>query len=178
MLSPATPYEGADDLLCAVSSGFDADGDSISYNFSWLVDGVPFGGAIDTATSGTVPAMNTFKWEVWQCSVTATDGIDNGPVVSASVTIDVPWAGLITFSNCGQTGRSGPTQSMCDLAYAGEPFGSGECDFWVPVLDSSPAPQPISLTSVLGRLTVSGPISPARFRWYWGCAEDRGRTTR
>ena len=65
--------------------------------------------------------MNTFNGEVWQCSVTATDGIDNGPVVSASVTIDVPWAGLITFSNCGQTGRTGPTQSMCDLAYAGEP---------------------------------------------------------
>ena len=50
VLSPATPYEGADDLLCAVSGGFDADGDSISYSL-WLVDGVPFGGAIDTATA-------------------------------------------------------------------------------------------------------------------------------
>ena len=33
--------------------------------------------------------------------------------------MDSDWAGALTFTNCGQTGHTGPSQSQCDGAYAG-----------------------------------------------------------
>ena len=39
-LSPASPVEGIDDLVCSASGSSDADGDSVSYSYSWTVDGV------------------------------------------------------------------------------------------------------------------------------------------
>ena len=58
-LSPASPVEGIDDLVCSASGSSDADGDSVSYSYSWTVDGLAH-----NSNSSTVAAVNTFAGEV------------------------------------------------------------------------------------------------------------------
>ena len=53
-LSPASPVEGIDDLVCSASGSSDADGDSVSYSYSWTVDGLAH-----NSNSSTVAAVNT-----------------------------------------------------------------------------------------------------------------------
>ena len=65
-LSPASPVEGIDDLVCSASGSSDADGDSVSYSFGWTVDGVAFNGATSSVSSSTVFAVNTFAGEIWR----------------------------------------------------------------------------------------------------------------
>ena len=71
VLSPTAPVENVDDLVCVASGSNDADGDSISYSFTWTVDGVAFNGATSSGASSIVPAINTFASELWECSVVA-----------------------------------------------------------------------------------------------------------
>jgi len=88
-ISPATPIEAIDDLVCAITSASsDDDGDSLLYTFTWTVDSASFGGASTTTHSGdTVPASATSDGELWACTVTPHDGDDAGSDASASVTI-------------------------------------------------------------------------------------------
>ena len=51
--------------------------------------------------------------------MTPNDGAEDGSTGSASVTIDSDWAGALTFTNCGQSGRTGPSQNQCDSTYSG-----------------------------------------------------------
>ena len=119
-LSPSVPLEGIDALVCTVDSvSSDIDGDSISYGFSWTVDSAPYSNATDTSLNSTVAGTETFAGEEWICSVTPNDGTDDGISTDTSVIIDSDWAGLLEFTNCGQTGRIGPSQSSCDSEYSG-----------------------------------------------------------
>jgi hypothetical protein len=119
-ISPTAPIEGTDDLVCTVdSASSDIDGDSISYSFSWTVDGTPYSNATDTSMDSTVAGTETFAGEEWICSVTPNDGTNNGGSVDSNVTIDADWAGVLEFTNCGQTGQNGPSQSQCDSEYSG-----------------------------------------------------------
>lgn len=118
-ITPQAPVENVDDLTCSGSSATDLDGDAVTYVFSWTVDGVAFNGATSSFTSSTVAAINTFAGEAWECTVTPTDGSDAGASVSTTVVISSDWSGALTFTNCGQSGRDGPSQSQCDSAYAG-----------------------------------------------------------
>jgi len=81
-ISPLDP-QTADGLSVAISSAsIDPDGDSVSYTYSWLRDGV------DTAeTTTAVDASATAKDQVWTVVVTPTDGSITGDAGSASVTI-------------------------------------------------------------------------------------------
>jgi hypothetical protein len=81
-ISPVDP-QTADGLSVAISSAsIDPDGDSVSYTYSWLRDGV------DTAETATaVDASATAKDQVWTVVVTPTDGSITGDAGSASVTI-------------------------------------------------------------------------------------------
>ncbi|MFO7946329.1 MAG: FlgD immunoglobulin-like domain containing protein [Armatimonadota bacterium] len=83
-VTPDQPYT-TEDLTVAASGSTDADGgDTVSYAYQWYKDGV-HQGDYDDAT--TIPASATTKGEVWRCDVTPSDGTDNGPVGSDSVTI-------------------------------------------------------------------------------------------
>jgi len=99
-ISPSSPTEGTDDLICAIdTASTDADGDSISYTFSWSVDGLayPAGDTADTATwtgpdttiytDDTVPGVDTLDGETWVCTVTADDGTDSSNSISTFVTV-------------------------------------------------------------------------------------------
>jgi hypothetical protein len=76
--TPTTPavdvtpnYPEADDILtCSVvTASTDADGDAITYTYSWTVNGVA-----SAITTATVAASYTSDGETWLCSVTASDG--------------------------------------------------------------------------------------------------------
>jgi hypothetical protein len=99
-ISPASPEEGNDDLICDIdTASTDADSDTISYTFVWSVDGLdyPGGDTADTATwlgpdttifvDDTVPGSDTLEGETWVCTVTADDGTDSASSVSTFVTI-------------------------------------------------------------------------------------------
>lgn len=88
-VSPAAPVEGLDDLVCEVTTASsDADGQSVDYDVAWEVDGVAFTATSTTTLSGdTVSYADTAAGELWTCTVTPTDGSDDGPAGSDSVTI-------------------------------------------------------------------------------------------
>ena len=44
---------------------------------------------------------------LWECVVEASDGTDVTPT-TADIEVDADWDGALTFTNCGQTGRTGP----------------------------------------------------------------------
>jgi hypothetical protein len=98
---PVYPEAMVDDIVCSIGTGStDADGDSISYSFTWDVDGVPYlaGGGADTGDTAsgwlgaitatepgdTVPGEDTRDNQTWTCSVTPNDGADDGPVAEVT----------------------------------------------------------------------------------------------
>jgi len=105
--------------VCSVDTpATDADGDTLTYAFSWEVDGAPYGGTV-IATSSTIPGADTTTGEAWACSVSANDGVDTGPaaVVSVGVTpqeITHPGGGQMIRIEAG-TFEMGctPGQSSC-----------------------------------------------------------------
>ncbi|MBJ92940.1 MAG: hypothetical protein CMP23_00545 [Rickettsiales bacterium] len=74
----------ADTLACSiVVNSHDADGDEIEYSVAWTVDGV------DAGIEGfTVDSELTTRGEVWACSVTPSDGLNDGDSGTIAVTID------------------------------------------------------------------------------------------
>ena len=116
--SGAVVPEETDDLICSASGGTDPDGEANSLTYSWTSD-------LGASVSGdTVPSSQTQLSESWTCEVESTAGALSS-MGTASVTVDSGWAGEREFTNCGQTGRFGPDQSLCDSAYAGT-FLDGE----------------------------------------------------
>jgi hypothetical protein len=131
-ISPSSAGPG-EALTCVITAASDADAaDVLTYIVEWEVDGVPYvaGGSYDTGsptwvgpstttwTDDTVAAADVLTGQEWTCSVTADDGDELGPTASASLGI---WE-TVSFSTCGQTGPTGPSQASCDSAYAGTPL--------------------------------------------------------
>ena len=103
-ITPNSPIEGQDDLICEIQSpASDADGDNIDYIITWEVDGVayPFGdtaspwvGPVSTNwTDDTIPASDTIAGEQWTCTITPTDGTDDGISTTASAVIQLGLTG-------------------------------------------------------------------------------------
>lgn len=98
-LTPESPVEGEDDLLCEVATeSEDADGDTISYTASWTVDGTAWSGATSSTTHAgdTVAAADLVADETWTCTLTPDDGDDTGTSASASATVAEAWEGWAT----------------------------------------------------------------------------------
>ena len=113
-LDPEEPEAGTDDLVCSVTTGsYDADGDSITYSFTWTVDGADYpvdwdtgfassgwtGPTTTTWTDDTVPAADLLAGEVWECTVTPDDGDDDGTDASGSATVLAPVATCVSSSS-------------------------------------------------------------------------------
>lgn len=77
-LSPEVVREG-ESLLCeVVVPSTDLDGDPVSYEFTWLVDGVDLGpGSLSSDGMATsIAGSEVGPFEDWRCEVRATDGHD------------------------------------------------------------------------------------------------------
>lgn len=120
VVDPKYPLEG-EQLDCLIDAdSTDADGDAITYSGRWTVDGSAYTSATTTDFAGdTVPSAVTVDEEAWSCFVTASDGTDSSAEVQADAGEIGLWPGTLTFTNCGATGQSGPSQAACDSAYAG-----------------------------------------------------------
>ena len=80
-ISPDAPTS-ADDLIAVFPSpAEDPNGDPISYRYAWTVNGSDWG------TDQTVPFDQTAKGDVWEVTVTPTDGEDDGESKTVSVTV-------------------------------------------------------------------------------------------
>ena len=94
-INPSAPNAG-EDLTCTVA-GTDADGDSISYPYSWEKNGAPAG-----ITTQTLSAVSTARGDVFTCTAIPSDGADSGvDMTSASATIvnEAPVVDSITLSS-------------------------------------------------------------------------------
>jgi len=82
-VEPSEP--GADEDIMAVidTDAPDADGDALTYRYTWFVDGEVATGYVNA----TVPASATTKGEVWMVEVQAADGRAVGDIVSDSATV-------------------------------------------------------------------------------------------
>lgn len=81
-ITPANPSDG-DDLVANVAAS-DADGETLTNTFTWFRNGVVF----RTGPGPRVNASNTSTNDVWEVSVTVTDGSTTvGPITSAPVTV-------------------------------------------------------------------------------------------
>ena len=102
VVSFSPPAPGPDDsIVCVVSTtATDADGDTLSYDISWSVDGVPYSGTTYTSARAgdTVPASATALDELWSCQITADDGWEQSLAGTASATIqDSPGYGPLVY---------------------------------------------------------------------------------
>jgi hypothetical protein len=90
---PAEPDEGVAPLQCVIEEdSLDADGDYVSYELRWYVDGDLYTGTTTTVLVGdTVPADVPVGGEEWTCEVIPNDGIDPGVESSDTVAIAGWW---------------------------------------------------------------------------------------
>ena len=96
-ITPATPG-GGDDLVCAVvTDSADDDGDTVTYIYEWLQNGVSNG------TGDTVSASSTVDGDEWTCLVTADDGEDMSTEASDSVGVGCINTIMATFPESGAT---------------------------------------------------------------------------
>ncbi len=77
-LTPDPAYEG-DTFTCTAGSTSDADGDSVSLDYAWSIDGVDNG-----ETGSTLSSDHFDKGDDVACTVTPNDGIDDGLVVTSN----------------------------------------------------------------------------------------------
>ncbi|MEL6349630.1 MAG: hypothetical protein AAFV53_41385, partial [Myxococcota bacterium] len=81
LVDPSAP-EITESLVCFASDSQDADNDTVTYTYSWLVNGADAG-----ILSNVVSPEQTALGDVWECVVTPNDGIADGPSSSDVVTI-------------------------------------------------------------------------------------------
>jgi Regulator of chromosome condensation (RCC1) repeat len=120
-ITPDLPTQ-LSDLSCRLRSpSIDAEGDDVSYDYVWLVDGVESG-----FTGDRVPESATARGERWTCRVTPSDGALEGPSAEVSVTLDDGYSELAlgVFHVCGlvpdNVGEEGPA-----VCWGGNSYGEG-----------------------------------------------------
>jgi len=115
-ITPSSP-EPDDNLYCAiVTPSFDADGDPVTYRYTWNRNGAP-----TTQTTNVVTADAVEHGDTWDCFVTPNDGEDDGDVGSASTsTYDVtsPGAPAIDRPNGYRNETSVTLTGTCEAGCA------------------------------------------------------------
>ncbi|MBM75849.1 MAG: hypothetical protein CMK59_10650 [Proteobacteria bacterium] len=81
LITPQNPTT-SDDLNGSASGSIDPENASVTYSYSWLLNG-----SSTSHTSTTLPSSSTNRGEVWTLRVTPNDGIVDGPAGENSVTI-------------------------------------------------------------------------------------------
>ncbi|MEC7987526.1 MAG: SUMF1/EgtB/PvdO family nonheme iron enzyme [Myxococcota bacterium] len=122
---------GSDDLVCTIDTeSVDPDGGLISYTFEWTLNGSSYGGTTNstTYTDDTIPASQTVSGELWECTVTPSDGTEDGDSGSASITISSP----VSLIDCTHTSTGYYCQGCVDVGNDGSAcktssWGNGIC---------------------------------------------------
>ena len=82
-LSPLNPTE-LDNIICQPGTSSDIDGDTVSYLYSWSIDG-----QISSNTSQTLTGTDFDRGQQVTCTITPYDGQESGnPITSAILTIE------------------------------------------------------------------------------------------
>jgi hypothetical protein len=105
--SATVSFESAVSLTCSIDEeSTDADGDPVTYDFAWDVDGESY---TDTETTiwddDTIPSDALGDDETWTCTVTPDDGEDNGDPGSDSYTTE--------DDGCWEASYDGSTYTFC-----------------------------------------------------------------
>ncbi len=94
-VTPTGAVAAIDDLVCEISTpASDADGDTLTYQIGWRVDGSSYPRAGDsgptttTWTDDTVPTEDLSAGETWVCMVEADDGLVTGDRALATLDVD------------------------------------------------------------------------------------------
>lgn len=131
-VSPASPRTQADTIVCRPEGATDPEGGAVTWDLSWLRNGLPWTGASTGALPGdTVPAAAVRAGDVWTCVATPVDASDaRGPTVLATVRVRRPNVLLVLFDDIGlgDVGTYGgrvPTPSLDTLAAEGVRFDAG-----------------------------------------------------
>jgi hypothetical protein len=89
-ITPGSPVDG-DDLVCAIAiPATDPDGDLVSYDFDWDVNGVAFPDSSTFTTNLANDSIDNFSTgigEFWTCTVTPNDGTEDGVIRQDTVFI-------------------------------------------------------------------------------------------
>jgi hypothetical protein len=124
-LTPPDPAS-TDDLVCVVgAASTDVDGDALTYEYEFYRDSAFYGSFTSSAREYTLAAGLTSGGETWYCRVRAQDtsGANSGwSGNSETRTVAASSGGTVTFTPCGHSGNTGPTQTQCDTAYASGPL--------------------------------------------------------
>jgi len=132
-VSPGSPVEGVDDLVCAVTSpSTDADGEAVTYSVAWTYNSSPWTGTTTTTTlaGDTVPAASTSAG-LWECAVTPTAASVAGTAGVDVVTVGAPPpVGKLVFVTStlqngalgGVTGADAVCQARANAANLGGTF--------------------------------------------------------
>lgn len=95
-LSTSTPQEG-DTIRATLGSATDADGDRISYSYSWRVNGT------EVSTAATLDGDDFDKGDTIELLVTPSDGTDDGTAVSSGVVTAVNTVPVISSVSLSPT---------------------------------------------------------------------------
>lgn len=137
-ISPSAPTS-ADDLECTVTTAAtDVDGDTITYDIEWTLDGSAWAGDVSTTRldGDTIDAADLTDGDVWSCTATPFDGDDDGPsATSDDVTVSDcgnPGGGALVYNNGAGTGEdycynSGDTATTRAQKACESHFGVGNC---------------------------------------------------
>lgn len=117
-----------EDLQCGITmSGTDADGDTLTYTFSWSVGGVAWtGGMLSNQYSDDgISSLDTSTGEEWTCTVDVFDGQSSGASVQTSINIGAQfvWEEVGTESVEFAYGSCSSTQSntiTCSANHVGK----------------------------------------------------------
>ncbi len=107
------PATASDDLVCVPSGAADADGDTISYIYTWQVSGV-----VQTETSDTLAAGTATKGNSVVCTASPTDGTATGSAVRSNTVVisnAPPSAPEVSMSPTLAVALSDDLQCMVDV---------------------------------------------------------------
>lgn len=115
---PDDPVEGEDDLWCAIDTpAFDEDGDPVTLEFTWAMDGVPWSSPISTTVepNDTIEMTETTAGDEWTCTVTPHDGDTSGTPATIDVTIDNAQTRVFVTQEATSSDFGGPagTDAYC-----------------------------------------------------------------
>ncbi len=118
---PSSVVDDADVVCSITTPSTDADGDAVTYAFTWTRNGQAFAGAVTVTTTSTVPSTATSAGDVFTCTVAASDGKTTAPGNTVAVTIAAPEPKVFASCAAVKAANAAATDGLYDI----DPDGAG-----------------------------------------------------